>query len=95
MHDHFILIPPPEKQIVNLFHSDGALAFATYCSFLLLVTHQGLPPLVLHEIQLLKDIHHTETEEEKISSSSLRSRLLGTIIAPPRVGIQAVAITFA
>ncbi|XP_075872327.1 bifunctional coenzyme A synthase [Nelusetta ayraudi] len=44
----------------------------------------GLPPLVLHEIQLLKDAHHTETEEEKISSSSLRSRLLGTIIAPPK-----------
>lgn len=42
----------------------------------------GLPALVLHEIQLLKDSHHTETEEEKISSSSLRSRLLGTLLAP-------------
>lgn len=52
------------------------------------VTHQGLPPLVLHEIQLLKDAHHTETEEEKISSSSLRSRLLGTVIAPPKVGCR-------
>uniref|UniRef100_A0A3Q3EDU5 Bifunctional coenzyme A synthase n=1 Tax=Labrus bergylta TaxID=56723 RepID=A0A3Q3EDU5_9LABR len=40
----------------------------------------GLPALVLHEIQLLKDAHHTETEEEKISSSSLRSRLLGTLL---------------
>uniref|UniRef100_A0A3Q3RDQ2 Bifunctional coenzyme A synthase n=1 Tax=Monopterus albus TaxID=43700 RepID=A0A3Q3RDQ2_MONAL len=40
----------------------------------------GLPALVLHEIQLLKDSHHTETEEEKISSSSLRSRLLGTLL---------------
>lgn len=44
----------------------------------------GLPALVLHEIQLLKDVHHTETEEEKISSSSLRSRLLGTLLTPPK-----------
>ncbi|KAK2820465.1 hypothetical protein Q5P01_023424 [Channa striata] len=43
----------------------------------------GLSTLVLHEIQLLKDAHHTETEEEKISSSSLRSRLLGTLLTPP------------
>ncbi|XP_076008100.1 bifunctional coenzyme A synthase [Genypterus blacodes] len=42
----------------------------------------GLQPLVLHEIQLLKDVHRTEAEEEKISSSSLRSRLLGTPINP-------------
>ncbi|KAM7370727.1 hypothetical protein PAMP_010252 [Pampus punctatissimus] len=47
-------------------------------------TENGLPALVLHEIQLLKDAHHTETEEEKISSSSLRSRLLGTLITPPK-----------
>ncbi|XP_054624633.1 bifunctional coenzyme A synthase isoform X2 [Dunckerocampus dactyliophorus] len=44
----------------------------------------GLPALVLHEIQLLKDAHHSETEEEKISSSSLRSRLLGTLLTPPK-----------
>ncbi|KAM4624174.1 bifunctional coenzyme A synthase isoform 1-T2 [Polymixia lowei] len=44
----------------------------------------GLPGLVLHEIQLLKDAHHTETEEEKISSSSLRSRLLGTLLTDPQ-----------
>ncbi|XP_053722055.1 bifunctional coenzyme A synthase isoform X1 [Synchiropus splendidus] len=43
----------------------------------------GLSALELHEIQLLKDVHHTETEEEKISSSSLRSRLLGTLLVPP------------
>ncbi|KAF7665195.1 hypothetical protein LDENG_00149950 [Lucifuga dentata] len=42
----------------------------------------GLQTLVLHEIQLLKDAHHTEIEEEKISSSSLRSRLLGTLLKP-------------
>ncbi|XP_024140361.1 bifunctional coenzyme A synthase [Oryzias melastigma] len=44
----------------------------------------GLQPLVLHEIQLLKDVHHTDIEEEKISSSSLRFRLLGTLLAPPK-----------
>lgn len=44
----------------------------------------GLPALVLYEIQLLKDAHHTDTEEEKISSSSLRSRLLGTLLTPPK-----------
>ncbi|KAG7506979.1 bifunctional coenzyme A synthase [Solea senegalensis] len=43
-----------------------------------------LPPLVIHEIQLLKDAYHTESEEEKISSSSLRSRLLGTLLTPPK-----------
>lgn len=48
--------------------------------------NQGLPALILHEIQLLKDAHHTETEEEKISSSSLRSRLLGTLLTPLKVG---------
>lgn len=46
---------------------------------------QGLSALVLYEIQLLKDSHHSETEEEKISSSSLRSRLLGTLLSPPKV----------
>ncbi|XP_028989092.1 bifunctional coenzyme A synthase isoform X2 [Betta splendens] len=44
----------------------------------------GLSTLVLHEIQLLKDAHHTDIEEEKISSSSLRSRLLGTLVMPPK-----------
>uniref|UniRef100_A0A1A8F8H2 Bifunctional coenzyme A synthase n=1 Tax=Nothobranchius korthausae TaxID=1143690 RepID=A0A1A8F8H2_9TELE len=44
----------------------------------------GLPALVLHEILLLKDIHRNEIEEEKISSSSLRSRLLGTLLRPPK-----------
>lgn len=45
-------------------------------------SENGLPALVLHEIQLLKDAHHSEIEEEKISSSSLRSRLLGTLLTP-------------
>ncbi|XP_068161253.1 bifunctional coenzyme A synthase [Antennarius striatus] len=44
----------------------------------------GLQPLVVHVMQLLKDDHHTIPEEEKISSSSLRSRLLGTLLTPPK-----------
>ncbi|KAL4660505.1 bifunctional coenzyme A synthase isoform X1 [Arapaima gigas] len=44
----------------------------------------GLPTLVLHEIQLLKDAHRSDIEEEKISSSSLRTRLLGTLLTPPK-----------
>ncbi|XP_051543319.1 bifunctional coenzyme A synthase-like [Myxocyprinus asiaticus] len=43
---------------------------------------QGLVELVLFEIQLLKDAHHADIEEEKISSSSLRTRLLGTLLKP-------------
>uniref|UniRef100_A0A8C5TNY7 Coenzyme A synthase n=1 Tax=Malurus cyaneus samueli TaxID=2593467 RepID=A0A8C5TNY7_9PASS len=44
----------------------------------------GLPELALHEIQLMKDPDHSQNEEEKISSSSLRQRLLGTLLQPPR-----------
>ncbi|NWU67017.1 COASY synthase, partial [Pterocles burchelli] len=44
----------------------------------------GLPELALHEIQLMKDPDHGQNEEEKISSSSLRQRLLGTLLRPPR-----------
>ncbi|KAM6898288.1 bifunctional coenzyme A synthase isoform 1-T1 [Lycodopsis pacificus] len=54
----------------------------------------GLPPLILHEIQLLKDAHHTETEEEKISSSSLRSRLLGTLLTPPTAASHLAALPY-
>ncbi len=43
---------------------------------------QGLAELVLYEIQLLKDAHRADIEEEKISSSSLRTRLLGTLLKP-------------
>lgn len=52
----------------------------------------GLPELVLYEIPLIKDTHHTDIEEEKISSSSLRSRLLGTLLIPPtpRPGLSQV-----
>uniref|UniRef100_A0A8B9F6F1 Bifunctional coenzyme A synthase n=1 Tax=Amazona collaria TaxID=241587 RepID=A0A8B9F6F1_9PSIT len=44
----------------------------------------GLPVLALHEILLMQDPDHGENEEEKISSSSLRHRLLGTLLRPPR-----------
>ncbi|NWY07505.1 COASY synthase, partial [Nothoprocta ornata] len=42
----------------------------------------GLPELSLYEIVLLKDPVHSESEEEKVSSSSLRQRLLGTLLRP-------------
>ncbi|NXP04449.1 COASY synthase, partial [Thinocorus orbignyianus] len=44
----------------------------------------GLPELALYEILLMKDPDHGLNEEEKISSSSLRQRLLGTLLRPPR-----------
>ncbi|NXE55946.1 COASY synthase, partial [Casuarius casuarius] len=44
----------------------------------------GLSELALYEILLLKDPYRSENEEEKISSSSLRQRLLGTLLQPPR-----------
>ncbi|XP_035203356.1 bifunctional coenzyme A synthase isoform X1 [Oxyura jamaicensis] len=44
----------------------------------------GLAALELFEIQLIKDPEHGQNEEEKISSSSLRQRLLGTLLRPPR-----------
>lgn len=40
---------------------------------------------MLYEIPLIKDVHHADIEEEKISSSSLRTRLLGTLLIPPTV----------
>ncbi|XP_061873538.1 bifunctional coenzyme A synthase [Colius striatus] len=44
----------------------------------------GLPELSLYEILLVKDPEHSQNEEEKISSSSLRQRLLGTLLRPPQ-----------
>ncbi|KAM9254963.1 bifunctional coenzyme A synthase [Cariama cristata] len=44
----------------------------------------GLLELALYEILLMKDPNHSQNEEEKISSSSLRQRLLGTLLRPPR-----------
>ncbi|KAM8947543.1 bifunctional coenzyme A synthase [Pelodytes ibericus] len=42
----------------------------------------GLDELVIHEIQLVKDSLRCANEEEKISSSSFRNRLLGTLLIP-------------
>lgn len=53
---------------------------------------QGLAELVLYEISLIKDAHHADIEEEKISSSSLRTRLLGTLLVPPTVMHMSVYI---
>ncbi|KAJ7313637.1 hypothetical protein JRQ81_005202 [Phrynocephalus forsythii] len=44
----------------------------------------GLAELAVHTIQLAVDPLHAKNEEEKVSSSSLRSRLLGTLLRPPR-----------
>ncbi|XP_061419523.1 bifunctional coenzyme A synthase isoform X1 [Lethenteron reissneri] len=46
---------------------------------------KGLPLLEVHEIKLIADRHHESHEEMKISSSSLRARLLGTLLKPPQV----------
>ncbi|XP_053555207.1 bifunctional coenzyme A synthase [Bombina bombina] len=43
----------------------------------------GLCELFIHEIRLIEDPLHSENEEEKISSSSFRNRLLGTLLKPP------------
>lgn len=45
----------------------------------------GLSELSIHEIQLVTDPKHSENEEEKISSSSSRNRLLGTLLNTPAV----------
>ncbi|XP_053121146.1 bifunctional coenzyme A synthase isoform X2 [Hemicordylus capensis] len=44
----------------------------------------GLPELALHKISLAKDPQHARNEEDKISSSSLRHRLLGTLLRAPQ-----------
>ncbi|XP_073428427.1 bifunctional coenzyme A synthase isoform X2 [Dendrobates tinctorius] len=45
----------------------------------------GLDELTIHEIQLITDPKHSENEEEKISSSSFRNRLLGALLKTPAV----------
>ncbi|XP_072105350.1 bifunctional coenzyme A synthase [Mobula birostris] len=44
----------------------------------------ALQELAMHQISLVKDVHHTSDEEEKISSSTLRKRLLGSLLVPPK-----------
>ncbi|XP_040292999.1 bifunctional coenzyme A synthase isoform X2 [Bufo bufo] len=43
----------------------------------------GLDELTIHQIHLVTDPQHSENEEEKISSSSFRNRLLGTLLKIP------------
>ena len=43
---------------------------------------QGLRELDMNVIELVGDVYHSADEEEKISSSSLRKRLLGTLLRP-------------
>ncbi|XP_061872550.1 bifunctional coenzyme A synthase-like [Colius striatus] len=40
--------------------------------------------LSLYKILLMKDLEHSQDEEEKISSSSLQQRLLGMLLQPPQ-----------
>ncbi|XP_011379504.1 bifunctional coenzyme A synthase isoform X4 [Pteropus vampyrus] len=42
-----------------------------------------LEELALYQIQLLKDLDHKENEEDKVSSSSFRQRMLGNLLRPP------------
>ncbi|XP_068923734.1 bifunctional coenzyme A synthase isoform X2 [Petaurus breviceps papuanus] len=43
----------------------------------------GIEELALYQILLLKNPDHSESEEDKVSSSSFRQRLLGTLLRPP------------
>lgn len=43
----------------------------------------GLEELSLYQIKLLKDQNHQENEEDKVSSSSFRQRILGELLRPP------------
>lgn len=43
----------------------------------------GMEELTLYQIQLLKDQSHSESEEDKVSSSSFRQRMLGNLLKPP------------
>lgn len=49
------------------------------------ITFQGYSALDVHVIDLVQDQCHGQFEEAKISSSSLRKRLLGTLINPVKV----------
>nr|KAF6308865.1 Coenzyme A synthase [Pipistrellus kuhlii] len=46
---------------------------------------KDLKELTLYQIQLLHDPGHRENEEDKISSSSSRQRMLGNLLRPPHV----------
>jgi hypothetical protein len=52
-----------------------------------LIYFQEYPILKEHVIELVADACHNQYEEDKISSSSLRKRFLGTVINPIKVSI--------
>ncbi|XP_051894893.1 bifunctional coenzyme A synthase [Pristis pectinata] len=44
----------------------------------------ALQELAIHKIGLVENVNRTTDEEEKISSSTLRKRLLGSLLVPPK-----------
>lgn len=50
---------------------------------------KGLGILDIHPIALVEDFQASKDEENKVSSSSLRKRLLGTYIKRPKVCCRA------
>lgn len=44
----------------------------------------------MYQIQLLKDLNHKENEEDKVSSSSIRQRMLGNLLRPPYVSMSSL-----
>lgn len=51
---------------------------------------QGKDELALYQIQLLKDQGHSENEEDKVSSSSFRQRILGNLLQAPNVSLPSL-----
>ncbi|XP_069763335.1 bifunctional coenzyme A synthase isoform X3 [Narcine bancroftii] len=45
---------------------------------------KALQELAIHKISLVKDFQRASDEEEKLSSSTLRKRLLGSLLVPPK-----------
>ena len=56
-----------------------------YIHLHLLSLSQGMKRLLEYTIELVEDLCHSQYEEEKVSSSSLRKRLLGTLYNPLKV----------
>ncbi|XP_038045180.1 bifunctional coenzyme A synthase-like [Patiria miniata] len=54
---------------------------------------KGLCVLDVHEISLVEDINHAAHEEAKISSSTQRIGLLGTLLKQPTVSFEAKSET--
>lgn len=44
----------------------------------------------MYQIQLLKDPNHTDNEEDKVSSSTFRQRMLGKLLRPPYVCLSSL-----